>query len=408
MVPRDGGDGRPPWVSDCERFLYRRGLWFRGNEPLKDHTTFRIGGPARVWVTPRNERELVEILGAAIDRGWPAVVLGGGSNVLVADQGLDALAIGMTRLTQSLQLGPTCEVAAGWPIAFVARRAAQRGLSGLEFFAGVPGTVGGALAMNAGGREVEIGDLVESVRVYDCRVREIRTVSVGDMDFRYRSSALTHQPWIALSVRLQLRPTSVATSMFRMALFLARRRKAQPLPLPSAGSVFKNPPGARASILLESVGVRGWHEGDATVSALHANFILNAGHASARDVLRLMGRMRAAVARQSGILLEPEILGLGFDREWAEVFSPASDLTAQSVPERKRLGSTVLWKCGRAGLLSACPPVEPSARRRPLAMDGDAQRAEAIPRGRLPRWGPGPPTTPTRGRGRAREGQGPG
>ena len=316
--------GRDPWGPRVAR-LRDLGIPVREWEPLAHHTTFRIGGPARALAVPRDAAELLSTLDLASQFGWPILMLGEGSKLLVHDRGIDRLVVAMNQALSSFDWSPDgVEVGTGLAIREVARAATLAGLSGLEFYAGVPGSVGGALYMNAGGRGIEMSQLVEWVRVYDLDTHCAFVVRGKDMTFQYRTSILRRYPWLALSTRLVLRAGDPEATTATMEDFLAHRRRAQPVEVPSAGSVFVNPPGGRASTLLDQAGVRGWTEGQARISSFHANFIVNPGGASAHDVFKLMQRMHAAVNDRHGIRLRPEIIGVGFGAAWQAAFDTPS------------------------------------------------------------------------------------
>lgn len=247
----------------------------------------------------------------ARERGLPLNVIGRGSNLIVPDEGVRGLVVNITRATSRVRFqGPDVEVGAGFPLPRLVRMAARRGLGGLESLAGVPGTVGGGLYMNAGASGQAIGDVTEEVRA----VRpdgELVVLGRADMRFGYRSSRLQAGDLIALSVRLRLYPGERAAIEAAVHKGMARRGETQPLDYPNAGSIFRNPPGDHAGRLIEAAGCKGMRVGDAQVSPRHANFIVNLGQASAVDVLRLMAIVYRHVREVFGIALEPEVRLLG-------------------------------------------------------------------------------------------------
>jgi UDP-N-acetylmuramate dehydrogenase len=279
-------------------------LW---GAPLAPHTTLRIGGPAEVFAVPETEADLVAALAWAREAGRPWRVIGLGSNLLCPDEGFSGLVVTLARACSSWRLdGDRLWVGAGVHLAPLVARTARMGWAGLEGVAGVPGTVGGALAMNAGTPDGVMADLVRRVRVL---LPDGRTCwwEPSDLAFSYRSSRLQEGDAVALEAELQLRradPEALVRELRRRA---ARRRQVQPLELPNAGSVWRNPPGDYAGRLVEAAGCKGIRRGDAQVSAKHANFIVNVGRASARDVIALMAVVRAEVARRCGVRLHPEI-----------------------------------------------------------------------------------------------------
>lgn len=324
------------WWRQCIEILSKEGIPSRPDVPLAPYTSFRLGGPARVFVKPAGERDLLTVLKLAAERGWPLLLLGGGSKLLIGDGGLDAMVVDVRAALNFMTMDEDgIEVAAGVPIRAVARWASVQGLSGLEFFAGVPGSVGGAVYMNAGGREYEMAKVVRSLTLYDLATGRVVTVAGAEMGFGYRDSALRHARQIALKARLILRPDDPDKTRAVMAELLDRRRRAQPAQWPSAGSVFQNPPGFRASALLDQAGARGWRIGGAEVPSLHANFIVNRRNARADDVFQLMRRMHAVIRDRFTVRLYPEIIGLGFGPAWREAFElPSPDGLAPLLRDR--------------------------------------------------------------------------
>lgn len=327
---RRAGPPSDPWPARI-RQLADLGVPIAEWEPMRRYTTLRIGGPARVMVHPRSRQQLLATLTLAGERRWPIFLLGEGSKLLVHDHGLNRLVIATKDALATWGAGSDTasdiDVGAGVAIRTLARATATQGLSGLEFFAGVPGSVGGAVYMNAGGRGVDVGQFVDFVRVYDLPARRTIIVHRPNLAFGYRTSILQRHPWLALSARLHLAPQDPRVTLARMADFLARRHAAQPVDVPSAGSVFVNPPQARASILLDHAGVRGWRVGSAVIPSFHANFITNElqeGGATAEEVFTLMRRMHEAVRGRYGVHLRPEVIGAGFGDAWREAFGVPS------------------------------------------------------------------------------------
>jgi UDP-N-acetylmuramate dehydrogenase len=277
-------------------------------EPLAPHTTLRIGGPAALFAVPDDPAGVAAALRFASAAGLPWRVIGLGSNLLCPDGGFPGLVLDLGRACAAVRWGDggRVEAGAGVHLARLLQESARRGLSGLEGVAGVPGTVGGALAMNAGTARGDFGAVVESVTA----VRPDGTrleLPASAMAFRYRGSRLGDEGLVALSAVLRLRPadpTAVRASLRGLAL---RRRRTQPVHLPSAGSIWQNPPGTYAGRLIEEAGCKGLRRGGAEVSPLHANFIVNHGGATAADVLALMRDVRAAVEARHGVRLHPEL-----------------------------------------------------------------------------------------------------
>lgn len=290
--------------------------------PLRNETSFRVGGPAGALVEPADLDDLRRVVDLARTAGVAVGFLGGGSNVLALDTGFDGLLVRLGRGFAGLwRSGTTVAVGAAVPLAQVVTGACRWGLGGLEGFIGIPGTVGGALAMNAGAQDLSIGDLVETVTVLDGD-GAVRDVGPEDLLFGYRTSRLQRDGWLALEARLRLEerdPAEVERSMTRI---LGWRQKTQPVGVPSAGSVFKNPPGQAAGFLLERAGVKGMMYGGAEISGIHANFIVNRGGATAADILWLIRRARYLVWRRDGVVLEPEIKLVG--ARWDQILPQLS------------------------------------------------------------------------------------
>ncbi|MHB9145182.1 MAG: UDP-N-acetylmuramate dehydrogenase [Symbiobacteriia bacterium] len=276
-------------------------------ELLSRHTSFRIGGPAELFVQVRSTLDLARALRFASDSQTPVHLLGSGTNVLVADEGIRGLVLKLDDEFKEVSWdGPQVTAGAAVPLIGLARRATDMGLSGLEFGAGIPGSLGGAVVMNAGTYLGCIGDVTRRVWLMDAR-GELAEVSKDEMGFGYRTSLLSREPRIVCKVEMVLSLGDREVMTTGLKEHLKRRAATQPLSFPSAGSCFKNPPGDYAGRLIEAVGAKGWRSGGAQVSELHANFLVNTGHATAKDVLALMERVKAAVRAQFGVELEPEI-----------------------------------------------------------------------------------------------------
>lgn len=281
------------------------------DEPMRRHTSFRIGGPADVMALPQNEEELSLLLERAKAYGVPVTVIGNGSNLLVLDKGIRGLVIKLGGMLAGFrQEGTALTFASGCPLAFAAHKAAELSLSGLEFASGIPGTIGGAVYMNAGAYGGEMAQIVEAVRVMDPGGR-LLTLAGDDLRFGYRSTALKGSDYIVLSVRVRLTGGDRKLIEAKMDELNGRRVAKQPLEYPSAGSTFKRPPGNFAGTLIEKAGLKGFTVGGAQVSAKHAGFIINTGGATASDVLALIRTVQAKVMAASGVSLEPEVLILG-------------------------------------------------------------------------------------------------
>lgn len=286
----------------------------RRNESMSRHTTFRVGGPAALFVEADTLSDLARVLETCIEHDFEWTVLGKGSNVLVADEGYPGLVLVLGReFKRHAVEGTRVETGAGVVLGHVVRDCYSRGLSGMEFAVGVPGTVGGALVMNAGSRNEWIGKVVESVTVFEpgTGLVALRGDSVA---WGYRRTDLAGRGVVVESV-LALEDDETARVRASMDASLRARKRSQPLSLPSAGSVFVNPEGDSAGRLIEASGLKGLREGGAGISTVHANFIVNHGGASAHDVLTLIRIAREAVMERNGIELTPEVRFIGpFER----------------------------------------------------------------------------------------------
>ncbi len=281
---------------------------FRTHEPLKNHTSFRIGGPVSVAVFPATENEVAACVRLAREEGIEPLVLGGGTNVLAPDEGLKTVAICLKdKFSQVSLLTPTTVYAqAGAPLAKVANFAAQYALTGLEFAHGIPGTVGGGVYMNAGAYGGELKDVIQSVRVLDSQ-GNVCERSVVDCEFTYRNSLFQRDGSIILGATFSLTVGEESAIREQMTLLMAKRRSTQPLEYPSAGSTFKRPAQGYAAALIENTGLKGLRVGDAMVSEKHAGFVINCGKATASEVLELMQQVQKSVFEATGVLLEPEV-----------------------------------------------------------------------------------------------------
>ena len=282
------------------------------SEPMSRHTTFRVGGPAELMFLPASAGELTAALDAARSAGAPVHLVGNGSNLIVRDGGLRGLTIVMGEPFSSVRVvGSRVIAQAGAPLARVAAVAHEAGLTGLEFASGIPGTLGGGCAMNAGAYGGQLSDVIESALVL--LDGTARTLGRDELEMGYRSTRVLREGGIVLEARFALAPDDPAEIAARMRELNARRREKQPLNLPSAGSTFKRPEGHFAGALIEGCGLKGARVGGAQVSEKHAGFIVNAGGATAADILALMARVRETVLRETGVELEPEVRIIGED-----------------------------------------------------------------------------------------------
>lgn len=278
---------------------------------MSQHTSFHIGGPADILVIPSSVQGLLQVLELA--RTWqvPVTVIGNGTNLLVRDKGIRGLIIKLGNAIKEWQVESSrITFSSGLSLAMAAHVALDAGLTGMEFAAGIPGSVGGAIYMNAGAYGGEMKNIVTEVTVLD-RQGQTRIIPAGEMCFGYRSSAIQGTENLILAATVQLQPGDPEKITAKMADLAARRRDKQPLELPSAGSTFKRPAGNFAGTLIDKAGLKGFSVGDAQVSVKHAGFIVNTGHASCADVLQLITAVQEKVFASAGIHLEPEVLIIG-------------------------------------------------------------------------------------------------
>ncbi|MEW6182603.1 MAG: UDP-N-acetylmuramate dehydrogenase [Bacillota bacterium] len=281
------------------------------DEPLKNHTTWRIGGPAEVIVEPASREDIALLADYCRTNDLPLIVIGNGSNLLVSDCGLKGVVLRIGDALGHVSIaGDRIIAEAGAKLGRVTAIAQAAGLGGLEFAVGIPATIGGAVTMNAGANGAAMADVVEKVTVIDSRAGE-RVLNRNELDFGYRTSGLQRLPAIVTETTLKMTPSNPIDIRRRSEEYLRKRRGSQPLDCPSAGSVFKNPPGDAAGRLIELAGCKGLRVGDAAVSEVHANFIVNLGSARADDVLSLINKVREMVQAKFGVWLELEVRVIG-------------------------------------------------------------------------------------------------
>lgn len=298
------------WTIEFDKAIeqYLPDLEVLQDEPMSRHTTFRIGGPAKRMAFPSSREQLVLLMSFAKDYGANPLVIGNGSNLLVPDEGLDRLVIDTSANLNRVERGSgnTVLADAGATLARTADLACKSGLTGLEFAHGIPGSLGGAVSMNAGAYGGEMKDVVVSTRYLDHDLNLCEAEGAAH-DFGYRHSVFSDTDCVVLGSTLALTPGDPAEIRARMLDLSERRRSRQPLDLPSAGSTFKRPAGGYAAALIDAAGLKGYAVGGAQVSEKHAGFVVNRGGATFDDVLRLMDHIRSEVLRTSGVELEPEV-----------------------------------------------------------------------------------------------------
>ncbi|MNZ67713.1 UDP-N-acetylenolpyruvoylglucosamine reductase [compost metagenome] len=281
------------------------------NEPLSNYTTWKIGGPADILILPQSKEELITIVRLLQKHELSWLNLGRGSNMLVSDKGVRGVVIKTHKGLDYLRFEGSLAIAgASYSFIKLSVMAAKQGLSGLEFAGGIPGSVGGAVYMNAGAHGSDVSRIFKSADVV-LETGELVRYERDDMNFSYRHSILQEQKGVVVEATFELAEGDRAEISAALASYKDRRRRTQPLQLPCAGSVFRNPPNDYAARLIQEAGLKGERRGGAQVSEQHANFIVNTGQATAEDVLALITHIRNTIQERYGILLETEVLVVG-------------------------------------------------------------------------------------------------
>ena len=283
----------------------------RINEPMKNHTTFKIGGPAQYYVTPESVTQIQEVVSLCRDMNIPLHVIGNGSNILVGDDGVDGVVLALFNTFSDYEIKDNVITAqAGMSLIKLAVIALREGLTGLEFASGIPGSVGGAVYMHAGAYDGQMKDVVTSVTVLD-EAGNIRILGRDELDMGYRTSAVAKHNMIVLQVIIELKTGDKEQIKDRMNQLSELRKQKQPLEYPSAGSTFKRPEGYFAGKLIADAGLKGYSIGGAAVSEKHAGFVVNMGGATAKDVVELTDYIKKRIIEQFGVTLELEIKKIG-------------------------------------------------------------------------------------------------
>ena len=281
------------------------------DEPMSEHTTFKIGGPADIFVTPNDVEDVRNVLAACIEAEAPHFILGCGSDLLVSDDGYRGVMISLTEGLMGVSVdGREMSCQAGVGLREASEMACELGLSGLEFACGIPGSVGGACFMNAGAYDGCMADVLKSVTVI-MPDGSLATFDVDELNLGYRKSRIADEGMVVLSATFLLKRDEPEDIREKMDDLTQRREEKQPLELPSAGSTFKRPEGYFAGKLITDAGLKGWQSGGAAVSTKHAGFVVNVGGATAADVHAVIEHVQEEVARQFGVRLEPEVRFLG-------------------------------------------------------------------------------------------------
>lgn len=280
-------------------------------EPMKKHTTFRIGGPAEYLILPQTTEEIADVIKLCRQEEIPWYIVGNGSNLLVADEGVRGVVIQLLRNFNQIQVeGCQIRMQAGAQNAAVAKRALDASLTGFEFAAGIPGTIGGAVVMNAGAYGGEMKDILKEVTVLDPNGM-IRTIPAEELELGYRTSIIAKKGYVVLEAVIVLKTGDPKEIKAAMDELKEKRVTKQPLEYPSAGSTFKRPEGYFAGKLIMDAGLRGFSVGGAQISEKHCGFVINKGNATAKDVTELMDETKKIVMEKFGVALEPEVKRLG-------------------------------------------------------------------------------------------------
>jgi len=286
------------------------------DESMKNHTTFRVGGNADIFVVPGSIKEAEDLLRLLCVHKEPFSLIGNGSNLLVSDKGIRGVVVCFSKGCDEVSCnGNTIYAEAGARLSSVARAALDNSLKGAEFASGIPGSLGGAVVMNAGAYGGEMCQIISEVTLFDLNKAELIKVNNTGMDFSYRHSIVKDYPYVVLSASMKLEKGDAALIKDEMDSLNEKRREKQPLEYPSAGSTFKRPEGYFAGKLIEDAGLKGYSVGGAQVSEKHSGFVINKGEASAEDILNLIKDVKDKVYKEFGVELEPEVCMMGEDLE---------------------------------------------------------------------------------------------
>lgn len=296
-------------IQKLQSVLGEEGLLLK--ELMKEHTTFRVGGAADLFLMPKNAQELKESISVLKQYEVPFLIIGNGSNLLVRDKGIRGAVIQMYQRMNAITLeGETMYIQCGALLSAAAAKAAEAGLTGLEFASGIPGTLGGAVVMNAGAYGGEMKDVLVHADVLTAE-GELKTISAAELELGYRHSIIPEAGYIVLGAELCLQQGDKEAIRARMTELAEQRREKQPLQYPSAGSTFKRPEGYFAGKLVQDAGLKGKTIGGAQVSEKHSGFLINIGNATAQDILDLIAYCQKEVMEQFGVMLETEVKIVG-------------------------------------------------------------------------------------------------
>ncbi len=282
------------------------------NEPMKNHTSFKVGGPADLFLMPQTRTELQQVLEICKESDKPLYIMGNGSNLIVRDKGYRGIIVNTKALNRVEVQGTTLIAEPGISLKDLANIALQENLTGLEFASGIPGSLGGAVTMNAGAYDGEMKAVIKSITVIKEDGSE-KTISAEQCQFGYRSSILQQHGWVLIRVELGLKHGDCQAIEAKMLNLNTQRQTKQPLEYPSAGSTFRRPEGYYAGKLVQDAGFKGYAIGGAQVSEKHSGFVINKGGATAADILNLIGAIQAAVKEKFGVDLKTEVIVIGND-----------------------------------------------------------------------------------------------
>ncbi len=300
-------------INAVKEFLLENSVAFTENEPMKKHTTFKIGGRADLWVEPKTVSQVAGICRLCKKLNIRLTVIGKGSNLLIADSGINGVVLSLKSLDDIQREGDTITCGAGVSLMSLCNFALEKGLSGLEFAYGIPASVGGAVYMNAGAYGGEISSCILSADIIN-ENGETEVIDAADMQFGYRQSVFKKNGSVIVAAKFKLVPGVPSEIKAKMDDFMVRRRDKQPLEYPSAGSTFKRPEGHFAGALIEGAGLKGFSVGTAQVSRKHAGFLINTGNATAENVCELIKSVQRTVLAVYGVELQPEVIFLERDK----------------------------------------------------------------------------------------------
>lgn len=299
------------FITKLQTYIKEGDILFK--EPMSGHTSFRVGGPADYFVQPASREEIRGAIMAAKEEKVPFFVIGNGSNLLVSDRGWRGMILQVGKNYQEITVDDNIITArSGATLARVAKEALDHSLTGMEFAAGIPGSVGGAVAMNAGAYDGEIRNILLDAEVMTSE-GEFITIPAADLDLSYRHSCVFEKDYLVLSARFLLAPGDPGQIRGRMDELARARKEKQPLEYPSAGSTFKRPKGYFAGKLIQDAGLKGYIVGGAQVSEKHSGFVINRGGATAEEIAFLIAQVQKKVEQQFGVRMEPEVRFVGFE-----------------------------------------------------------------------------------------------